>query len=55
MTRIVSSKAEFKSEIAAADRVGHRLAFVLVKEPGVFELTFLPLSEFTDYSTGAAS
>jgi hypothetical protein len=53
MTRIVSSKAEFKSEIAAADRVGHRLAFVLVKEPGVFELTFKPIETFTDWSAAS--
>lgn len=55
MTKIVSSKAEFKAEIDAADRKELRLAYVLVKEPGVFELTFRPVSAFNDYSTGAAS
>ena len=50
MTKTVSSKAEFKAAVDHADRKELRLAYVLVKEPGVFELTFRHASTFTDWS-----
>ena len=50
MTKIVSSKADFESAKAEADEIGMRLAFVIAKAPGVWEVTFRRVETFTDWS-----
>jgi len=50
MTKIVSSKSDFEAAKAEADEIGMRLAFVIVKALGVFEVTFRPVESFQDWS-----
>lgn len=50
-TVTVFSKAQHDLEIELADLEGLRLAYVLAVIPGVWNVTFMPVETFSDWSS----